>query len=763
MTLKRKILTLIFLLTFLIIFAMSGIYYYLFIRQVEIHSHEQLTLAFEIIFDDLRAKVSDFTAKIENFTRSSLSRSMYLLELYQTQYNEMEQPWSAREVRKIMTHLSSIANETRKFGELVEAVEILVYDSNRTLLAMYQNQDGSQVTGVYLPQVFESEIIPLTPKDEWFTKLTDLEDVPRQAFPEQVALIYQNDIGQAKTVSLKMLEGMIIMELVAPIIQQGETKGVCVINIRLHQRDVERYSRLSKTKVNVFAGTELSIGTLPEYKQLSADRLNTRHTFNLLNLPENLPLDRFWETTVNGQHYYQGMLVLGDEQNLLGAIMAFYPRSLEEQVKKEFMMLAVVIFASFGLLTAAGASFLSAIIVKPITRLTQIIQQLSLGDFTGLRNLSSKEKAILANKNTKDELEFLLCSFHAMVAYLREMAAVAERISRGEIEQDVTPRSEKDVLGNAFHRMTEYLTTIAAVATAFSEGDLRQNITPRTEQDILGQAFHRLGSLRQAMSDIMDGAEQIRTSSEELNEISTQLSSGAHQSSQTAQEVSASSSHVSENVGEVATATRQMAANIREISKHTEDVADVVNTAVNTAKSAGSTISDLEVRSEEIGKIIKVITTITQQTNLLALNATIEAARAGDSGKGFAVVASEVKDLAREITNSAEDITHKVEAIQSSSQKATTAISEMSKNIQQVQMFTDVIVASVSEQAATTDVITRSLAEAAHGSEAVSHAISDVATVAHESSELAVKVQHSAERQATISEQLRSLIGKFKI
>ena len=37
----------------------------------------------------------------------------------------------------------------------------------------------------------------------------------------------------------------------------------------------------------------------------------------------------------------------------------------------------------------------------------------------------------------------------------------------------------------------------------------------------------------------------------------------------------------------------------------------------------------------EIGKVIKVITSIAQQTNLLALNATIEAARAGEAGKGL--------------------------------------------------------------------------------------------------------------------------------
>ena len=104
----------------------------------------------------------------------------------------------------------------------------------------------------------------------------------------------------------------------------------------------------------------------------------------------------------------------------------------------------------------------------------------------------------------------------------------------------------------------------------------------------------------------------------------------------------------------MAASTEEMAASIREIASTTAEASRVADDATAAATSTQATIERLGQSSEEIGEVIKVITSIAEQTNLLALNATIEAARAGEAGRGFAVVATEVKDLAGE-TRSATD------------------------------------------------------------------------------------------------------------
>jgi methyl-accepting chemotaxis protein len=305
----------------------------------------------------------------------------------------------------------------------------------------------------------------------------------------------------------------------------------------------------------------------------------------------------------------------------------------------------------------------------------------------------------------------------------------------------------------------------AAVLEKLAAGDLTAEIANayKGEFNKLKQAINTVSiQVRQAMQQIGRSTSALVSSAEELNKVSQQMSSSADETAAQANVVSAASDQVSKNVQTVATGADEMGASIKEIAKNTAEATKVAITAVKTAEATNQTIEKLGQSSAEIGQVIKVITSIAQQTNLLALNATIEAARAGEAGKGFAVVANEVKELAKETAKATEEISQKIEAIQSDTKGAVSAIGQISGVIHQINDIQNTIASAVEEQSATTNEISRNLAEAAKGAVDITKNISGVADAARSTTAGAVDTQKSAQSLERMAAELQELVSQFK-
>jgi len=185
-------------------------------------------------------------------------------------------------------------------------------------------------------------------------------------------------------------------------------------------------------------------------------------------------------------------------------------------------------------------------------------------------------------------------------------------------------------------------------------------------------------------------------------------------------------SDTSEGAQTAAAAVEEMSSSVQEIANSATKAVTVAREAVTAAGTASDRVAQLDLSSQEIGVVVKLITSIAEQTNLLALNATIEAARAGEAGKGFAVVASEVKELARETADATQRITKMIGTLQEDSSHVTTALTAITDLIHQISDAQTSIAGAVEEQSATTNEISRSVNDVAQTAEATTHDISAI-------------------------------------
>ena len=195
-------------------------------------------------------------------------------------------------------------------------------------------------------------------------------------------------------------------------------------------------------------------------------------------------------------------------------------------------------------------------------------------------------------------------------------------------------------------------------------------------------------------------------------------------------------------------------------------------------------IDEVSRNSEEIKKVVDIISSIAEQTNLLSLNASIEAARAGEAGRGFAVVAQEIRELADQSKVSGGKIRSIVENIGVTADKTTVSAKEAEEMINsQAQALSETVevfdrirncVGGLVEDIRT---VTEHLGQISVEEENVQNAIRNISLVSEQVAASAGEVSGTLKEQVSIIEKLKeeaevlrgdaeelgSSIDKFKV
>ena len=357
-------------------------------------------------------------------------------------------------------------------------------------------------------------------------------------------------------------------------------------------------------------------------------------------------------------------------------MMQYNTQKAESQLAsdKKSAVISVVAMAIITILSFIASLFLSRYISKrisdPLQMLAGLSENLAVGDIDIQDKVTEADQQL---KYRKDEIGKVASSFNNLIAATAQQAKEMKAIANGDLTTAVTVRSEKDVIGNSLTN--------------------------------LKSKFHALAA------SIVTSADQVDSGAKQVADFSMSLSQGSTEQAGSIEELRAS-------LDEITLQTAQNAQNAKTADNLARGIRGDAEKGTVQMTDMLQAMSQIQVSSESIGKVIKVIEDIAFQTNILALNAAVEAARAGQYGRSFAVVAEEVRNLASKSSEAAKETTDLIEnsvnSVSSGTKIANETAAALDKIVAGVNEATDLISsisAASTEQAATLEQITQGIVQ----------------------------------------------------
>ena len=429
------------------------------------------------------------------------------------------------------------------------------------------------------------------------------------------------------------------------------------------------------------------------------------------------------------------------------------PPNFAERSKTGGLIALVAGLASFG-----TSMFLGGITARQAERATKDLQNQFEDVYQG--NLNAK-----ATVYSADELGQLASGFNRMTRVILTTTQEAQR------RAEETEQAKEDLQRQVIRLLDD--------VEGAARGDLTVQAT--VTADVLGavaDAFNlTIQSLREIVRQVKQAAEQVNKSSTDSELFARNQSSEALRMAEelavtlnSVQMMTESIERVADNAREAEEVARSSSVTALKGGKAVDRTVSGIFQIRETVSDTARKVKRLAEASQEISKIVLIISQISERTNQLALNASIQAAKAGEAGRGFAVVADEVRQLADRSGKSLKEIEQIVLQIQSETGSVMTAMEE---GIQEVIDVTD-----RAEQAKTAlediiqvsnriDTLVRSITadtvEQRENSRAVAQVMQSVELTAQATSQESQRVAGSLQSLVSIARDLLSSVERFRI
>ncbi|MCB6182042.1 methyl-accepting chemotaxis protein [Leeia sp. TBRC 13508] len=315
---------------------------------------------------------------------------------------------------------------------------------------------------------------------------------------------------------------------------------------------------------------------------------------------------------------------------------------------------------------------------------------------------------------------------------------------------------------------------------AQGEGDLTKTLPVKGNDETaeLASLFNQfLASIRTLVSQISQTASEVKQVSADTSKVSGDMANNARRQSAAVDQTKSACHEVASSSHDVAQACNQAASAADSGSQYAHAGEALIGNAVSQVsrlnqeiRQAADVISRLDQNSQDISQILGTIQNLAEQTNLLALNAAIEAARAGEQGRGFAVVADEVRKLAERTASSTLEIKTMLDRLTSGTQQVVITMSASRETSDTVFSSIEKVTSNFGEileaVAHIRDMNIRIATAAQEQNQAANNIDHNMGQLHEEANRVAEVSEHAhgnAARLETLADNLKALVGRFKV
>ncbi|MEO0406539.1 MAG: methyl-accepting chemotaxis protein [Cyanobacteria bacterium P01_A01_bin.135] len=381
-----------------------------------------------------------------------------------------------------------------------------------------------------------------------------------------------------------------------------------------------------------------------------------------------------------------------------------------------------------------------------------------------------------------------------------------EAVSTGDLNAraNIYAEDEMGKLAADFNQMSRVILTTTSEAQRKAEEqeqakeDLQRQVI-RLLDDVEGAARGDLTVQAEVTADVLGAVadsfnltiQNLREIVQQVKQAARQVSKGSTENEIFARSLSSDALRQAEELAVTLNSVQVMTNSIQRVAESAREAEEVARSASATALKGGESVERtvagiLDIRetvaettrkvkrlsesSQEISKIVAVISQIASRTNLLALNASIEAARAGEAGRGFAIVADEVRQLADRAAKASKEIEQIVLQIQGETGSVMTAMEEGTQQViagtqlaEQAKRSLDDIIQVSNRIDALVRSITADTVEQTETSRAVAQVMQSVELTAQETSQEAQRVSGSLQNLVGVARDLLNSVERFRV